>query len=199
MNLNYEKPKNILIKLVSPIIFLFEKMNLSPNSVTILGFIISIFSGVAFAFGHFFWGGILILISGIFDIMDGYLAKKNNKVTEFGALLDSSLDRYAEFISLSGLGTYYILQGYLYSTIILAIAIIGSIMVSYVRARSEGLGYNCKVGILERLERIVLLGFLSLFGFYGSVIAISIIAVLANVTVVERLHHIGKLTNLKYK
>ncbi|MFA5055132.1 MAG: CDP-alcohol phosphatidyltransferase family protein [Dehalococcoidia bacterium] len=147
-------------KLAEPVGRLVGKTGVSPNTLTIFGFCINF--GVAWlvAQGYFVYGGILILAAGIFDLLDGAVARMTGRVTKFGALLDSTLDRYSEGVVLFGLLWYYASRpDILYKTECLLIfaTIVGSILVSYVRARAEGLNLDAEVGIFRRTMRIGLL------------------------------------------
>lgn len=136
--------------------------------------------------------------------MDGRVARVGNMSSTFGALYDSVLDRYSEMVTLFGIFYYLILQGYLWGSMITFVALIGSLMVSYVRARAEGLGLECKVGFMQRPERVVLTSLGALFcGIFGDceafdpmlilIVPMAVIAVLANLTAFARIAHCYKL------
>lgn len=132
---------------------------LKPNHISILGLLASLLAGIAFAYSPF-WGGLLTLLTGLLDTLDGTLARALGQSKRFGAFLDSVLDRYSEFIIYLGIWFYFYQRGAttpLFSLIILLI-LFGSLMVSYTRARAEGLGVHCLVGMFQRGERIVMLG-----------------------------------------
>ena len=168
-----------------------------------MGFLISIVTTYIVATGHLRWGGVLILLGGTFDILDGKVARATHRVTKFGALYDSTLDRYSEVMIFFGLAYYFSRVEFNYLgvdwsiwiVVAISIAIGGSIMTSYIRARAEGLGMECKVGIMQRPERIVYLGFGALFHEVTLVLAILVIAVLANVTAIQRIYHIWRTEN----
>jgi CDP-diacylglycerol--glycerol-3-phosphate 3-phosphatidyltransferase len=145
--------------LAEPVGRVVGKTGVSPNTLTIFGFCINF--GVAWLIsqGHFLYGGILILVAGIFDLLDGAVARMMGKVSKFGALLDSTLDRYSEGVVLFGLLWYYASRNIAYKTECLLIfaTIVGSILVSYVRARAEGLDLDAEVGIFRRTLRIGIL------------------------------------------
>ena len=146
--------------LAEPVGRIVGKTGVSPNTLTIFGFCINF--GVAWLIsqGHFVIGGVMILVAGIFDLLDGAVARMMGKVSKFGALLDSTFDRYSEGVVLFGLLWYYASrQGIEYKTECLLIfaTIVGSILVSYVRARAEGLGLDAEVGIFRRTMRIGIL------------------------------------------
>lgn len=147
------------------------------------------------------WAGVVIIISSIMDMVDGYMARTANMCSTFGAFYDSVLDRYCELLTLSGLAYYLLQTGYEMGAVITFCSLIGSIMVSYVRARAEGLDLECKVGLMQRPERVVvtilgmiLTGFLQPFvGFDAMWFVIgsqTLIAILANYTAFYRIIHV---------
>ena len=153
---------------LNPIINLLVKTGITPNGITIIGFLITIASTVILIVGaemgvrgdtrYITWFGVILLLAGVFDMLDGQLARKTNKMTTFGALFDSVIDRYSEMIMFFGIAYYLVSYHYFLSGVFAFIAMIGSIMVSYVRARAEGLGVECKVGIMQRPERVLTIG-----------------------------------------
>jgi CDP-diacylglycerol--glycerol-3-phosphate 3-phosphatidyltransferase len=155
-----------------------------PNVITLLGFIPAAAAGLAFALGRVRLGGVFILVSGLFDMMDGLVAKLGNRQTRFGAILDSTVDRYAETVIFIGLAVLFRATFGLYGVIL---ALSGSLMVSYVKARAEGLGFSCDVGMLQRPERMLIILVGALLGIGYLRWAIWIVAVLANITALERL------------
>lgn len=219
--------ENGFIAVIQPLIKLFSRFKVNPNWFTTLGLILNIAAALAFALGSKYgtrndlqyvgWGGFLVLMGGICDIMDGKIARAAGLSTRFGALYDSVLDRYSEVIMFLGMGYYLIGHDYFYESVFCFIALGGSTMVSYIRARSEGLKLDCKVGLMQRPERIVWLGFGSMFCglslyfvdpgyvwivngihvfkpiylFTGPVV---IVAIFANYTAVQRMYHSHKLS-----
>jgi CDP-diacylglycerol--glycerol-3-phosphate 3-phosphatidyltransferase len=180
-------PLSIRLKfrhILEPLARALSAGRVSPNTLTLIGLLPAIAAGFVFAKGMVRLGGVLIGISGLFDLLDGLVARVGNKQTDFGALLDSTLDRFAEIAIFIGLAILFRETPTLYGVIL---ALGGSLMVSYVRARAEGLGSRCDSGMLQRPERliIILLGALLGLGFLKW--AIWIIALLANVTAIERL------------
>lgn len=149
-------------QLTLPIIHTLEKFNIHPNSLTILGIVLTALAVPLLAKGHFFWGGILVLLGGICDALDGHLARTTNKVSKFGALLDSTLDRIGDFLPLFGLALYFA-EKLLWLAVVL-LNILFWFLVSYVKARMEGLGVKTHIGgLFERPERFaVLISFLLL-------------------------------------
>jgi len=189
--------KNWYLNLMKPVIDFFIALELNPNFFTTIGFILSIISAYFFAVGYLRIAGALVLLAGTFDIIDGRVARATNRVTKFGALYDSTLDRYSEVIIFFGLAYYFVSQDMLITSVAVFVALGGSIMVSYVRARAEGLGFECNVGIMQRPERIVYLGLSSLAHKYLLILAILMIAILANYTAMQRLYYVWKKENGK--
>lgn len=190
--------RNWYLNLITPVVNFFISRSLNPNWFTTAGFILSVITAFVFAFGKLPLAGALILLAGTFDIVDGRVARATNRVTKFGALYDSALDRYAEVFIFFGVAYHFVDLDYLWRSVAVCIALGGSMMVSYIRARAEGLDLECKVGIMQRPERIVLLGLGSIatiFYEYALDVAIWIIAVLANFTAIQRLYHVWAVEN----
>lgn len=165
-------------------------LGLTPNAVTVLGLVPAVVGGWAFARGRVRLGGLFLLISGIMDMLDGAVARVTGGESKYGALLDSTIDRYAEIAVYLGLAILYRDSVWPLTGVILALC--GSLMVSYVKARAEGLGLTCNIGMLQRPERLVILMVGAFLGPGYLVWAIYIIAVLANVTAFERLIRMKK-------
>ncbi len=189
-----DKLKNWYISLISPAIDFFISHGINPNFFTTVGLIFSAIAAYVLGSGHLRWGGVLILFAGTFDILDGRVARATDRVTKFGALYDSTLDRYGEVLIFFGLAYYFSKTSVIdWSTLVvlaISMALGGSVMTSYVRARAEGLGFECKVGIMQRSERVVYLGFGAVFHLYTLIFALVLIAVLANVTAFQRLYYV---------
>ena len=133
-----------------------------------------------------------MLLSGVFDLFDGALARATGKASKFGALLDSTVDRVAEAVILLGLLVFYIRDDSTEGTVLVYLALTGSIMVSYLRARSEGLGIECLVGVMTRPERVVTLGIGLIVGHWWPVVVLVVLGVIAGLTLftsVQRLFH----------
>jgi len=191
INLLPNRVKNWYLNLITPAVDALVRLRPNPNFFTTIGFLVSLIAGLLFANGFLKLGGILVLLSGTLDIVDGRVARSTGRVTRFGALYDSSLDRYAEVIVFFGLAYYFVHQEWTpWIQAAVSFALGGSIMVSYVRARAEGLGFQCKVGLMQRPERIVALGLGALIHKYALIGAIVLIALLANVTAIQRLWYI---------
>ena len=141
--------------LVNPILILMVKVKLTPNAVTILGFIICCISVYYISSGSFLVGGLLVLFSGFLDIFDGALARKINQITDKGAFLDSTFDRLSEAIVLIGLIYYFSNSNETNFVLLTSGSLVFSLLISYLRARVEGLGYNSKSGFFTRPERVL--------------------------------------------
>jgi CDP-diacylglycerol---glycerol-3-phosphate 3-phosphatidyltransferase len=187
-----ESLKNGYAKAIDPFIQLLTRWNMHPNTFTTLGFIVSCFSTYFMAVGSFRFAALLVLLAGLFDTIDGKLARDSGKVSRFGALFDSTLDRYSEVILFFGMAYYFIEHDMYRSSIAVAVALGGSLMVSYIRARAEGLGFECKVGVLQRPERLLLISLGGLIHIVALIVAIWIIAVLSNITAVVRIVHVWR-------
>lgn len=158
--------QQLAYKVLHPFIKLLMKMGITPNMVTLLGFLINVYCTAVLIYGaevgdrndHRYLGyaGLLIFLAGAMDMVDGRLARLSNQAHPFGALYDSVIDRYSELVMFFGLCYYTVTQNYLLTSIFCFVAMIGSIMVSYTRARAEGLGVNASVGLMQRPERIIL-------------------------------------------
>ncbi len=131
-----------------------------PNILTTIGVSINVFCAVLFGLGEFFWAGIVLIVANLFDMLDGNVARQSGNVTKFGGFLDSSLDRLSDMAAFLGIMMFYAGnsgQHSLLNVFLAGVGMIGSVMVSYTTARSEGLGVKANVGFLQRPERIVLL------------------------------------------
>ncbi len=194
-----EGVKNWYLRLIQPVIDFFIRLELNPNFFTTIGFILTVGAAVLFATGYLRIAGAIVLLAGTFDIIDGKVARLSNRVTKFGALYDSTLDRYSEVIMFFGLAFYFVKADMLITSVAVSFALGGSVMVSYVRARAEALGFNCKVGIMQRPERVVYIGFGSILHLYALIFALIGIAVFANITAIQRIYHVWTQENGKKK
>ena len=175
------------IRKLSPLITFFAKMGISPNSFTVAGVVITSFGAAALFLEFVRPAGILILLGGLCDTIDGSVARTTGKATRFGALLDSSFDRYSEFVIYLGIAAYFIFQDDFSTAVIAFLALCGSFMVSYTRARAESLGFEVKIGIMQRPERIVLIGLSAMIHITALKFIIWLIAALANTTALQRI------------
>lgn len=173
---------------LDPLVGVLARVGMTPNALTWLGFGMSAGAGALAAVGALPLAGWLSLLAGSLDMLDGALARAKNQTSRFGALLDSTLDRYSELVLLGGLVLWAASRSALDELILAFVALGGSLMVSYIKARAEGLGFSCDVGVLTRPERVIILGLGLLTGLVLP--ALAIIAVLANATAVQRLVHV---------
>lgn len=185
-----EKVKEDVAGLLAPSTQYLVKMRCRPALLTMIGLALNVVAATFFALDYLRWGGVLVLLAGVFDLLDGQVARAGRTATNFGALLDSTVDRYSEIFIWFGIVVSFIRAGSLWTSSALFFALAGSLMVSYVRARAEGLGEECKVGFMQRPERIIAIGVGALVGHIGLTVAIWGIAVLANVTAVVRVLHV---------
>ena len=211
-----------IYKIIDPLVKVLIKLGLTPNVVTTIGFALNVGVAIIFIVGaedgnrgdlrYVGWAGALILFAGLFDMLDGQVARLGNMKSTFGALYDSVLDRYSELIMFLGICYYLVAHHYFISSICAFVAMIGSMMVSYVRARAEGLGVESKGGLMQRPERVVTIGLFAVicglssyyiggnyklyipgvkFDLFETItiftIPLAIVAVLTNITAFKRL------------
>ena len=175
---------------LAPLANVLSAGHVSPNVLTLVGFAPALAAGYAFGKGMIRLGGVCVGLSGLFDLLDGLVAKLADRRTVFGALLDSTIDRYGEIAIFIGLAIHFKGTPSLYGVVI---ALGGSLMVSYLRARAEGLGFSCEVGMLQRPERVIVILVGALLGESYLKWAVWIVAVLANLTAIERLFRLKEL------
>jgi CDP-diacylglycerol---glycerol-3-phosphate 3-phosphatidyltransferase len=222
-----ESAQKVIYKILNPFVKLLVKLGVTPNVLTTVGLLINLSAAVTFIIGgeigeqgdlsYIGWGSGLVLFAGLFDMLDGQVARLGNLSSRFGALYDSVLDRYSELFMFLGICYYLVAHHYFLGSLITFIALIGSMMVSYVRARAEGLCIECKGGLMQRPERIVLIGVSGIicgivsacsggnqklyFHFFNHDVAetisifiypIAVVAILANLTAIKRLNHCRK-------
>jgi CDP-diacylglycerol--glycerol-3-phosphate 3-phosphatidyltransferase len=172
-------------KIINAIVWALSQLRIHPNVLTFIGLMINIWAAFMFAAGSFRWGGVIVIGAGLFDMVDGRVARETNRVTRFGGFFDSVLDRYSDLGVLVGLLVYYSSINRNFYVVLTAIVMTGTVMVSYTRARAENLIPRCKVGFLERPERVVLIIVGALFNCMAQVLWV--IAVLSNITVISRM------------
>ncbi len=172
-------------RVIEPIARLLDSLGLTPNSVTVLGFLLTAAVALLVGRGQFRLAGVLLIITLGTDAIDGTLARLTGRITRFGAFLDSTLDRWAEVLIYSALGWYYLYAGQQTAVLLAMGAMAASLMVSYTRARAEGVGLTCKDGLLTRFERLVLL--IGGLIIQQVVAALWVIAVLAVFTALQRI------------
>ncbi|MBN1991530.1 MAG: CDP-alcohol phosphatidyltransferase family protein [Anaerolineae bacterium] len=178
--------------LLEPIARFISWTGLSPNVITVIGFVLMIGVAVVLAQGHLFWGGLLIIAAAIFDGIDGTLARMLGRTSRFGAFLDSTLDRFSEAIIFLGLFIYLIEQGHKLELILIYATVVGSLMVSYARARAEGIGVPIKEGLFTRFERVFILvtGLL----LNQLTLALWVLAIFSNFTAIQRMYLVWRIT-----
>lgn len=172
---------------------LLAAAGVTPNALTLFGLLLNVFVAIVIAMGHPVIGGILVLGANAFDMLDGAVARVSGKGSRFGAFLDSNLDRYAEAVIYGGLMAWLLSVGDRTSLLAAYLAIIGSIMVSYARARAEGLGIQGEVGWLPRPERIILLSLALIFHQYLLAPVLWLLAILTNLTALQRILHARRM------
>jgi len=158
---------------------------INPNVLTFIGLVINIFAAMLFGYGKFLVAGLVIIGAGIFDMVDGRVARYTNTVSVFGAFFDSVIDRYSDLALYFGLLVYYARINRFFYVVLVAVVMTGSVMVSYTRARAESMIPQCKAGFMERPERIVLVIIGALFNRMAP--CLWVIAVLSNITVIHRI------------
>jgi CDP-diacylglycerol--glycerol-3-phosphate 3-phosphatidyltransferase len=173
--------------MLSPLIGILARRGFSPNFFTGAGLFVTFFAAATIVSGHVRLAGLLILLGGFCDTVDGLVARSAGKASRFGSLLDSSIDRYSEFVMYLGVAAYFMnLEDYATSAGAF-LATCGSFMVSYTRARAESLGYVVKTGLMQRPERVVLVGLGALIHISTLPFVVWVIAVLANLTAIQRI------------
>lgn len=179
-------------KFLEPLAQFISATGVSPNVITVIGFLLMV--GVAFvlAWGYLFWGGILITAVALFDAIDGTLARLMGRTSRFGAFLDSTLDRFSEAVIFLGLFIYFIGQNQQLELILIYATVVGSLMVSYARARAEGIGVPLKEGLFTRFERVFLLVVGLLFNQLTGVLWL--LAVFSNLTAIQRMYLVWRIT-----
>ena len=203
---------------INPFVRLLIRMGVTPNMVTTIGLLGNIAAAALLVWAGYTgspynmnydmvtWAGAIIILFSLFDMLDGQVARLGGMVSTFGAMYDSVLDRYCELFTLGGISYYLIQTGYVGGALITFVALIGSIMVSYVRARAEGLDVECKVGFMQRPERVVVTSAGALAtGITGQcvnpadfnaviilIICMAVIAIFANITAFARVNHVRK-------
>lgn len=227
-----DKLQKGIYQIIDPAVRALIKAGLTPNAVTAIGLLLNVGVAVIFIVGaeegnrgdlrYVGWAGVLILVAGVFDMLDGQVARLGNMSSVYGALFDSVLDRYSESIMFLGICYYLVAHHYFISSLFAFIALIGSMMVSYTRARSEGLGIQNKGGLMQRPERVVLVGSSAILcGITANIIGgnyklfipgiryhvfetmsvftlpITIMAILTNITAIKRLVDAKKALNEK--
>lgn len=191
--------RRLVERLMRPLV----RSGLTPNVITVIGLLFSALTAFVIAGGHFVAGGLLVLFSGAFDMLDGGLARARGGGSKFGAFFDSTLDRLSEGVIYLGLLYWFTAAQRPKSAVLIYLVILGSLLISYSRARAEGLGLECKVGLLARPERVILLGVALVIDGSGwvalpqdgvLVVVLAGMAILTFFTLAQRIWHIWHLT-----
>jgi phosphatidylglycerophosphate synthase len=180
----------------APLSQIAKRIPLSPNALTIIGFVITTIAALIITI-NLRVGGILILVGGIFDFFDGIVARTQDRVTQFGAFLDSVLDRYSDAFLFIAISWYLIEKGNLIGAYLSLGTLVGAFLISYTRARAEGLGESCHTGIMERPERIIVLAVATITGWLMPILWIMF--VLTHITVLQRIYHVWKAMSRRIK
>ncbi|MBM3303438.1 MAG: CDP-alcohol phosphatidyltransferase family protein [Deltaproteobacteria bacterium] len=178
-----ERPVNAIVGLLS-------SQGVKPNMLTLVGLLLNVVAGVFLAMGFFLIAGILMIGAGACDLLDGRVARASQRVTKFGAFLDSVIDRYSDVVLFLGIAIHYLLQGDFGLLIVTLVGMIGSFMVSYTRARAENVVPSCKVGFLERPERVILLIVGALLDLMPPVLWM--LAILSHYTAAHRVYFVSQ-------
>ena len=191
--------KNKLRRLLDPCVSLLVRAGITPIGVSIAGLVLSFAGAFAIARGELAAGGALLAVSGVCDTLDGSLARRSGKESVFGAFIDSTIDRVAELASFGALIVYYVSRGGggRFAVPLVVAALAGSFLTSYTRARAEGLGIDCRVGLLERPERVAMLVLGLFLGTTALFVVIACLAILTVVTTIQRVVHVYRLTSRK--
>jgi CDP-diacylglycerol--glycerol-3-phosphate 3-phosphatidyltransferase len=169
----------------------FNRAGISPDAMTLIGLTGSAIGAASLGLGYISLGGWVILASGATDALDGTMARLRGRASRFGAFLDSSMDRYSELLIFGGLAVHFSLAGSVAGVAVAFAAAIGSVMVSYTKARAEGLGFECKVGLLTRMERYMVLCPLLILNLPFP--AAAVVAIFGNFTAWQRIWHVYRL------
>jgi CDP-diacylglycerol--glycerol-3-phosphate 3-phosphatidyltransferase len=183
------------IDLISPIIRFCVRHRVEPNLLTTIGFFIMVGAAVAFAKDHIQLAGAILLFSGTFDIIDGKVARATGLSSKFGSFFDSTMDRFSDAIVYLGLLYLYLKEGDEKMIWVIMLAVIGALMVSYTRSKAEALKIKCSVGMFQRPERIVYLGFGGILGHTVLYWVVWLLAIFSNLTVIQRIFHVYSIAH----
>ena len=189
------RARNLLSPILDFIAGAMVKVGLSPNVLTMIGVLLSGAAAVLIALDMLAAGGLVVLLAGIFDMFDGAVARLTGRATKFGALFDSVMDRVSEAAALLGLLWFYADDGSVLGVVLVYAAVCGSIMVSYVRARAEGLGIECVHGLMQRPERVAALGAGLIIGEWWEPAVLIVLGVIASLTIfttAQRIIHVAR-------
>jgi CDP-diacylglycerol--glycerol-3-phosphate 3-phosphatidyltransferase len=178
--------------LLIPVVNLFAKLRIHPSILTLIGFFLNCFVAYLFAYGFFRLAGVVLIFASLFDAIDGAVARKTGSETDFGAFFDSTIDRYSEFAIFLGIFVFYMRFGNPFFVFITLFALFGSGMVSYTRARAEGLGIECSIGLFDRTLRIVVIVIGALLGKFIFGYVLLLLACFTQYTSIQRFIHARK-------
>ena len=179
-------------QLLYPLVRLLSSLKVRPDTLTVLGWTLAVGSAVLFGLGYARVAGAVMLLGGLFDALDGAVARESDRSSAFGAFLDSTLDRLSESAVFVGIVFFYAASGLPLGALLAGVAMTFSLLTSYARARAEGLGVECKVGILERAGRVLLLSIFSMLGLLTA--GLWLVAAGALVTTAQRILHVNRAT-----
>lgn len=184
--------KETFRRLIYPLVRVLSAMRIRPDSLTAMGWAFSVGAATLFALGYAELAGGVMLFAGLFDALDGAVARESNQMSAFGAFLDSTLDRLSESAIFVGVIFFYAASSRPYEALLAGVAMTFSLMTSYARARGEGLGLKCEVGLLERAGRVLILSLFSLVGLLT--VGVGLVAAGALVTTAQRILHVRRMT-----
>ena len=187
--------KDAFRRLIRPLARVLSAMRVRPDSLTMTGWILAVAAAPLYTLGYVRTAGAVMLFAGLFDALDGAVARESGRMSAFGAFLDSTLDRLSESAVFVGIVFLYASSSRPFEALLAGVAMTFSLMTSYTRARAEGLGFECEVGLLERAGRVVILSLFSIAGVLT--IGIALVAVGALVTTAQRILHVRRLTRTK--
>jgi CDP-diacylglycerol--glycerol-3-phosphate 3-phosphatidyltransferase len=185
-----EASKEAFRQLLHPLVRLLSALRVRPDTLTILGWALSLGSAVLFALGRAQFAGVVMLLGGLFDSLDGAVARESNRMSAFGAFLDSTLDRLSESVIFVGIVFFYAASARPYEALLAGVAMTFSLLTSYARARAEGLRIECRVGLLERAGRVVILSVFSIVGLLT--VGLFLVGAGALITTAQRLLHVRR-------
>jgi len=179
---------------LSRLAYYLHQLGITPNGLTYSGFVLTVITALVLATGEFRWGGLLLLLAALFDMLDGAVARYTKQMSTFGAFLDSTLDRYSESVTFLALAYYFSRHPSTRTELVLILFIlVGSLMVSYTKARAEALQVECKAGWLQRPERIVILVVGLITGWLAPILWL--LAIFTNFTALQRIYEVYWRTN----
>ncbi len=187
-----EASKDVLLVVLRPLVRWLSVMRVRPDTLTVVGWTMALGAALLFGLGYARIAGAVMLLGGLFDALDGAVARESNRMSSFGAFLDSTLDRLSESAVFVGLLFFYANANRPYEALLAAIAMTFSLLTSYARARAEGLNISCEVGLLERAGRIVILSVFSIVGLLT--VGLGLVAAGAMITTAQRVLHVRRAT-----